>query len=123
MPATVEMQRARHQFLAGAALAEHQNGAVGVGHALHQSENLLHIGRGSDDLVELIFILELLAQVDVFRNGLVVGKSALHARFELLKLEWLFEIVVSALLHRIDRALNRAEASNDDDYRRRLQRS
>src|ERR1039458_6785696 len=47
------MQRARDQFLARAALPQHQDRAVRVRDALNHLEHLLHLGRAADDLAEL----------------------------------------------------------------------
>ena len=57
------MQRARNKFLASAALAQDEHRAIRVGHALDHPENLLHGCGSPDDLVELVFLRDLLAKV------------------------------------------------------------
>src|SRR3974390_1591122 len=84
LAAAVEVQRASNQLLASAALAENEHGAVGVGHPLDHFEYFLHRGRTADDLAELVFLLELLAQIGRLGERSVVGKRALDAQFELV---------------------------------------
>ena len=115
LPAAVEMQRPRDEFLAGAAFAKDQDGAVGVGDLFDQFEDLVHFRRGADDLVELILLAKLLFEEDVFRDGFVVLQRAFDAEFEVVQLERLFEIIVRALFHRGDGGLDRAERGDDDD--------
>ncbi len=123
LPAAVEVQRAGDQFLAGAALAENQDRAVGVRHALDHFEHGLHGRRVADDLVELVFALELFLQVGVLGNGVVVGKRALNREAQVVHLEGLLKIIVGPPLHRFDRRLDGAETGDHDDSRRRVQRA
>src|SRR5262245_61289850 len=86
----VEVQRLGDEFLAGAALAEDQNRAVGIRDALDHAEDGLHFRGAADDLTELIFFLELFTEVNVFGDGLVVREGALDGELELIELEGLF---------------------------------
>ncbi len=45
----------------------------------------------------------------------------MDAEFQLVHFERLFEVVKSAILHRLDRGADRAVAGDDDDHRRRCQ--
>src|SRR2546428_457730 len=123
LPPAVEMERAGHQFLARAAFAKDQDGAVGIGDALDQLEDLLHAGGGSDDLTELIFFTELFAQVDVLGNRLVIGERSLGAELEIVQLERLFQVVVGPFLHGLDRRLDGAERGDDNYDRGRVERA
>ena len=114
LAAAVEMQRPRDQFLSGAALAQHQDRAVGVGHAPDEFEYLLHLRRAADDLVELVFLFELLAEISGFRDRGFVGESALHAKPQFVDLERLLQVIESPVFHRLDRGLDRAEAGDND---------
>ena len=69
LPVAVEMQRARDQFLAGAAFALDQNRAVGVGDLVDQIVNLLHLLARADDVLEPVFVLELLPQIRFSRSA------------------------------------------------------
>jgi hypothetical protein len=117
------MQRPGHQLLPRAALPEHQDRAVGIGDALDHLEHLLHLGRAADDLAELVFLLELLAQVSRLRHRRVVRKRPLHAQLELIHLEGLLQVIERPMLHRIHRRLYRAKPGNDDHHRRRRHRA
>src|SRR5262249_48439599 len=48
LPAAVEMERPGDELFPGATLAQHKDGAVGVGHALDKFEYLLHLRRAAD---------------------------------------------------------------------------
>src|SRR5207244_63711 len=96
---TVEMERLGDQLLARAAFAENKNRAVGVRQALNHFEHLVHSGRTPDDLAELVFLFELLAEINVFGDGRIVGKSPLNAQFEFVQFERFLQIVIGALFH------------------------
>ena len=72
LAAAVVMERAGNEFLAGAAFAEDEDGAVGIGDAFDHLEHALHLGRGADELAELVFLFELFAQVKILGDGFVV---------------------------------------------------
>ena len=65
LPVAVEVQSARDQFLAGAAFALNQDGAVGIGDLVNKVVNELHLLAGADDVLKFVFVLEFLAQIDV----------------------------------------------------------
>ena len=67
------VDRAGHQVLAGARLAEEQHRRVGLGDLLHHLEDPSHRRAGADDLVEGVLPLDLLAQVDVLGAKPLVG--------------------------------------------------
>ena len=115
LAAAVEMEGAGDQFLAGAAFAQDEDGAVGVGHALDHLEDVLHLGGIADELVELVFFLELLFEVDVLGNGVVVGEGAADAEAEIIHLEGLLQIIEGALFHRVHRRLDGGVGGDDDD--------
>src|SRR5438309_1679018 len=61
----VKMQSPCDQFLAGPAFPLDQNRAVGVGDFVNQAVNELHFPARADDILKFIFVLELLAEVNV----------------------------------------------------------
>ena len=61
------VQRLRHELLAGAALAEHEHGEVGLRDLLHRLEDTCCIERpGTDQVLEAVLPLDLLAQQTIF---------------------------------------------------------
>ena len=60
------MNQARQYALPRAAFALDQDGTVGIGDFVDQVVNQLHLAARADDVLELVFILELLAKVGVF---------------------------------------------------------
>jgi hypothetical protein len=113
----VKMQPARDQLLAGAAFALDQDGAVGVGHLVDQIVDDLHFAARADDVVELVFVFELLSQVGVFLPRTLELERALHRHLQLVDLERLRHIAVRSHFHRLDRGIDRGVGSNEDDER------
>ena len=70
------MKHARDKFLAGAAFAQNQNGAISIGDALNHSQHGVDLGRSPDDLVDLKFFPELLLEVEIFGNNISVTEVA-----------------------------------------------
>src|SRR2546426_12639295 len=103
LTAAVEMKRPGDQFLARAAFSADQNRAVRVCNPFDHFEDFLHPGRGADDLTELIFFLELFAEVNILGNRIVIGERSLNSQTELIYLEWLFQIIVCPAFHRFHR--------------------
>src|SRR5437868_11425235 len=102
----VKMQSARNQFLAGPAFALNQNGAVGVGDFVNQAVNELHFSARSDDVLKFVFVLELLAEVNVLPQRRLIIEGALYGHLQLVDLERLGHVIVRAHLHRFDRGLH-----------------
>ena len=103
----VEMQTARDQFLAGAALALNQNGAIGVRDLIDQVIDELHFRAGADDILEAIAIFKLLAEINILAQRRLVIERPLHRHLQFVDLERLRDVVVGAHLHRLDRRLDR----------------
>src|SRR5438105_3018919 len=111
----VKMQAARDQFLTGPAFALDQNRAVGVGDFVNQAVNELHLLARSNDVLKFVFILELFAEVNVLPQGRLIIESALHRHLQLVDLERLGHVIVSAHLHRFDRRFHRG-ISGDQNH-------
>src|SRR6185437_3768321 len=71
-----KMDRASDELLAGAALAENQNGIIVLAHLFDQSVDALHFDRGTDQAAESGAGAKLLAKDAIF---LVHGERAHHA--------------------------------------------
>src|SRR6266550_1473769 len=110
----VKMQAARDQFLTGPAFALNQNRAVGVGDFVNQAINELHFLARSNDVLKFIFILELLTEVNVLPEGRLIIQSALHRHLQLVDLERLRHVIVSAHLHRFDCGFHRGISSDQN---------
>ena len=81
------------------------------------------LGRIADELVELVFLLELFAEVDVFRNGVVVGQGALDAQAQIIHLERLLQVVERPFLHGVHRRLDGRVGGDEDDGGGRTERA
>ena len=115
----IEMQRARHEFLAGAAFALDQDGAVGVGDFGDEVVDLLHPSARADDVFKAVFFLDDLPQVSVLADEALVIQRPLDGELELIDLERLGDVVVRAELHRFDRGFDRLVGGDQDDRRLR----
>ena len=109
------MNGARHHFLAGAALAENQDGVGTVGGFGDDAVELLHLRRAADDSAVTLLGLELLAQHAVFTFELEVVGDALEQKLEFIDAEGFGHVLVSAILHGLDGRLHRAIAGHHDD--------
>ena len=97
------MQRLRHQLLAGARLAGDEDGRVGGGHLPDELEDLHHRLRGADDSLALGGALaELQAQRRDLGAHVGVLEDALQGGEQVVDLEGLGDVVVGAVLHRLD---------------------
>src|SRR5437588_2799463 len=103
----VKMQSARNQFLAGPAFALDQNGAVGVGDFVNQAVNELHFSARADNVLKFVFVLELLAEVNVLSQRRLIIEGALYGHLQLVDLERLGHVIVRAHLHRFDCGFHR----------------
>src|SRR5689334_18730726 len=83
LTAAIKVKSSRDQFFAGSAFSQDQNSAVGISHSFDHLKNRLHRRRTANDLTELIFLLQLLAQVNGLAYRSVVGKRALNTESEL----------------------------------------
>jgi hypothetical protein len=119
----VAVQAARHEFLAGAALAgDHHRGVAG-GELADDLEDLLHGRRGADDA------LLVLLRVDdrlVAGRGLAVGlgaQGAFDQGEQLGRIEGFNHVVEGAELHRLDGGLRGAEGRHEDHQLLRVGRA
>ena len=120
-PAPLEVDRARHQLLAGAALAAHQDHVYLVV-ADHPSDELVDFldGRAMpDDLAASQLAVELLLhsfQLGGLRRGLGRARGRGHHQVEVF--ERLGQVIARPALERFDRVVHRAGRGDHDDGRR-----
>ena len=108
------MNRLRHDFLAGARLARHQDRAGRASHRLEHLEERLHRAAASQDAAELVALLELRSQVCVLRSQLPLVHRLLDDVHQLVEVERLGDEVGGALLDGIHRVPYGPVAGDDD---------
>ena len=113
------VERVRDELLAGAALAAHQHGDVGVGDLVDGLEDALHRGASPDDLAGER-ALHLLEQAAVIALEPRVLHHAAHQHAQLVVVEGLRQIVGGAVLHRLHGDLLGAVGGDHDDGRIRI---
>src|SRR2546425_1718063 len=125
-PRRARVDRAGDELLAGAALAldEHRRGAAGD--LLEERHHAAERGARADDRALLEQVVEPLLERAVLLDQVSALEGLADQAQELGALERLGEEVVRALLHRLDRLLDRAEGGQEDHVhfgRDRLDRS
>ena len=110
----VVMNRARHDFLAGAGLAGDQDRAVGRRNRLEQLEETLHHRALADEPFEAVALLELRAQVRVLRFQPPLLERGVERVQQLVDLKRLADEIPRASLDRFDRVLHGAEPGDND---------
>ncbi len=111
------MNRASHQLLAGPALPQDENGDVGRRDLLDLARYLPHDGSAGDETPEGATLAQLAPQPMDLARRLGPVQGSLEEDLEARGVEWLGQVVVGALLHRLDRALDGALAREHDDRR------
>ena len=116
----VGVDGARHELLAGAALAGDENRRAARRRLHDQVEHLLHARAAADDARELLRLrLQALAQRGVLGHQLPPLHGVAHHDEHFVVLERLGDVVEGAALHRRDRGLDRRER-RDHDHRQIL---
>ena len=114
------VQRARKQFLAGAALAFEQHRRVGAGRALDLLRHVPHHGGFADDRRRAATLGELLLEQRVFRDQPPLRERPLDHQQQMVGIDRLGQEVERALLHRRDRILDAAERGHDNHRQFRI---
>ena len=96
-----EMDRARHQLLAGARFAGDEHAGVGARDLLHDAEDLLDGVAFADDVLEAVFFAQLAAQEAVFLEQRLLRQRVAHHGLEMVVGERLGDVVVGALVQRV----------------------
>ena len=119
-PAAVPVDGPRHQLLARAAVTQQQHRGVGVRDHPDLLEHALHGLRPAEDVVEAVAALDLGPEPPILLTKLLVLHGPLDDQRQLRKLERLGQVVVRALAHGVDRALEAPERGHEDHPRPRL---
>ena len=113
---TVLMQRAGDQFLAGAALALNQHGAVGRRDELERVDDLLHLRGGADYPLKAEFFVEPAIELGIAADEPDARGGLLHGRPQLVDVERLGKVSVGPVLHGGDGRVDRAVPGDDDHF-------
>ena len=92
-----------HQFFSRAAFSGNQYRSPRVLQARNHAKDILNIRRGADDSVEVLLGAYALAEKLVFGDQLDFFGHALQEKTHFLDAKGLFDIVVGAKLHGVDR--------------------
>ncbi len=112
----LEVDRARDQLLAGAALAAEQNGGVVVHHPPDKLIDLLHGRAAADDLAADQLAAHLILQRrEIGGLGRHFDRTRDGRRYQVEVFERLGEVVVRTALHRLNRIVHRAGGGNHND--------
>jgi hypothetical protein len=120
-PGAALVQRARHQLLAGAALAGDQHRRVALGDGLDPVEQPQHRGAASDDgagaLAGAVRLALRQLGARLFQLALErpLGGDPLQLQDDLVDVERLGQIVVGAFLQRRDRVVDGGVGGDEDD--------
>src|SRR5262249_47760625 len=107
------MERARDPFLARSRLATEEHGHVARRHPPDGLVDLLHGRMPPHQRAELPDLLEAVPERGHFLGEPPRGEGPLREQERLVEVEGLGEIVVGALLHRLDRRLHRPVGGHD----------
>ena len=113
----IEVDGARHQLLAGAALARDHGGGGAVRDLADGVEDLDDLRALADDVLEAVLGLELLSEVQVLVAQPLALEPVLDDQVDLVELEGLGDVVVGAELHRLHRRLGGGDGGDDDHGR------
>jgi len=109
------MNRACHQFLAGAALTLDEDCRVGLSHHFNRVEDLFHRRALAEYIVIIELVGQLVPEVLVVVDQPLVIEDSSRDYVELVLREWLGEIIEGPLFHCLDGAGDGRVASDHDD--------
>ena len=114
-PRAAAMDGPRHELLAGAALALDQGGGVGLGHALHDGEDVADGPGRAQDLLEVVrLLLGAGGGLGLLGEGVEEGGAA-EDDLELVEGDRLQVVIEGAELDRAERVLAVGVAGHHDD--------
>ena len=96
----------RHHFLARAGFSGDEHCAVGLGHALGTPDDFLHAAAASHDAVVVEVLGAFADEVLPLRPQALMFERVAHQREQCVHFERLLQVVESAELHGLDRALD-----------------
>ena len=116
-PGALRVDRAGGDLLAGAALAFDQHRHVAVGHLLDEPRHGAHGFGIAHQQARVRARLQPQPQLVVLGHHRLELQGFLHQRPQPLHVNRLGQVIVSALLHRLDGALDRPEGGHQDEQR------
>ena len=109
------MQRARHELLADAALAADEHRRLEVADLGDRLEDRHHFGALRENRLELLLVANLLFERAIFAAQRLALLGLAQHEEHLFRLERLWDVVVGAGLHRLERHIDVAVRAHDDD--------
>ena len=110
------MNRARDQFLAGAGFAGDQHARIGARDFFHDAEDRFDRVALADDALEAVLLAQFLAQKSVLAEQRLAFERVAHHLFQMVVGERLGDVVVSALVQRLDRRLDAGVGGDDNSH-------
>src|SRR5262245_40912879 len=107
----------RNEFFSRSRFALNEHGTVEACNGIHKFEDAMHRSACTDNVVEAVFLVELLTEVLILKPQLAFHESLANHNGQFDEFEGLREVVVCALLDGGYSGLDRA-ISRDDDANR-----
>jgi hypothetical protein len=111
----VRVDRPRHELLARAALAEDEDRRGGGRDLAEDVEDRLHLLAAADDAFEAVALVEGALELDVREDELPLLEGLADLGAEDVEVDRLVQVVVGALVHRLQGGLVRGVAGEHDD--------
>ncbi len=121
---SVIVERLCHQFFPCPALATNKHSGIGIFDSGHLSEDGLHFGAGTNNVLKPELFFQLLMQGNVLFHQFLIVECLFDHQVELFPVERLGDVVVCTGLHGFDCVLNgtiRSDNNNQDRRRAPLQ--
>jgi hypothetical protein len=113
-PPGLAMEQPGEQLLAGAALPEDEHRRREPRHLLHQIDDVANLLAGADQELSLALLRNLRAQGDHLPVEVLALAGIADERSQLVVVEVLGDVVVGAVLHRLDRGLDLVDRRDHD---------
>ena len=110
------MDRARDQLFAGARFAGNEHAGIGARDFLHDAEDRLDRIAFADDVFEAILLAQLAAQKMVFLEQRLGFERVAHLVLQMIVGERLGDVVVGALLQRLDGGFDAGVGGDDNRH-------
>ena len=115
------MDRAGDEFLAGTGFAADEHRGVALRDLADHAQHALQRIAGADDPFEVVGLLLLVAEVVELMAQPFQLERLVDLDLHLLDLERLLHVVEGAVLHRLDRGVDRSERGHQDERRGRME--
>ncbi|GBD93913.1 hypothetical protein BMS3Abin05_01508 [bacterium BMS3Abin05] len=108
------MDGAGNQFFPCAAFASDKHGGIRTGNRANHIQNGLYPGAFSDNLIKIIELLNLSSQPDVFFGQFSLVHGIFDYMLQIIRIERLGHIIISAGLDGTNSGFNRSKRRNDN---------